>query len=305
MRLSNAEVYRIPSDFYARFAYNLQVLRMRWNSLTPREKVKSFTAGFFLVMSFSLMSAIFLKRMFFPDDDELPEVDYSAPDDLIAALPKKIWSTANNNKEDDGRENLYEQMSCAICLGDYEEGEELTVLPCNHSFHAECVTEWLHTRNKCPLCCSVLALERGEVCVQKPDAAEALGAVAYSYEPPTEIQLEVDEEEQQEEEDSEESGLLSNSRANNDEDGDGNTHNNNASSEVENDQGNDSDNENDNDSNEGENQNLSHVTLGESSRSRFAAVFSQFFGTTLGVQGTNANGVDIDDNELELPLLEQ
>jgi hypothetical protein len=33
--------------------------------------------------------------------------------------------------------------SCAICLSEYEEGEELRVLPCKHSFRRECIDAWI------------------------------------------------------------------------------------------------------------------------------------------------------------------
>lgn len=42
---------------------------------------------------------------------------------------------------------------CAICLGDYEEGEMVrVVLECDHSFHARCVDEWLRMSATCPVC---------------------------------------------------------------------------------------------------------------------------------------------------------
>ena len=42
--------------------------------------------------------------------------------------------------------------SCAICLSEYEEGEELRVLPCKHVFHRECIDEWLANDERCPTC---------------------------------------------------------------------------------------------------------------------------------------------------------
>jgi len=251
-------------------------------------------------MSLSLVTALFLRRIF-PDDDDLPAIDYSAPDDLIAALPKKVWSNSlKSNSDENSSENLYEQSSCAICLGDYEQGEELTVLPCNHTFHAECVTEWLHTRNKCPLCCSVLALESGEVCIQKPEPAASVG----SYEPPTEIQLEVDSEEVEgeDEEESEESNLLNSDATSIIETLLNSSHSDSNSGEVD-----DDNHDSDNDSDE---RIPNRVTLNESARSRFATVFSRFFGmNSVGDSSISSNGddaaADSEENEFELPLLEQ
>eukprot|EP00897_Mesotaenium_endlicherianum_P008743 jgi/Mesen1/7898/ME000420S07058 len=43
--------------------------------------------------------------------------------------------------------------SCAVCLGEYEEGEQLRKLPvCQHSFHVPCIDTWLQTHSTCPLC---------------------------------------------------------------------------------------------------------------------------------------------------------
>lgn len=41
---------------------------------------------------------------------------------------------------------------CSICLGEYEEGEKLVKLPCNHIYHEECVDSWTTNHIRCPLC---------------------------------------------------------------------------------------------------------------------------------------------------------
>lgn len=43
---------------------------------------------------------------------------------------------------------------CSICLGAFELGEMLICLPCDqkHSFHAQCIRQWLQRQNSCPLC---------------------------------------------------------------------------------------------------------------------------------------------------------
>lgn len=44
-------------------------------------------------------------------------------------------------------------LGCSICTEDFQKGEELRVLPCNHKFHPECVDPWLlNVSGTCPLC---------------------------------------------------------------------------------------------------------------------------------------------------------
>ena len=47
---------------------------------------------------------------------------------------------------------------CTICLCEFNDGELLTVLPCQHRFHEDCIGEWFCRSNACPNCkrsCSV------------------------------------------------------------------------------------------------------------------------------------------------------
>lgn len=46
-----------------------------------------------------------------------------------------------------------EDNTCAVCLYEFEEGDELRTLPeCLHSFHVPCIDMWLYSHPNCPIC---------------------------------------------------------------------------------------------------------------------------------------------------------
>ncbi|KAK7359323.1 hypothetical protein VNO77_01278 [Canavalia gladiata] len=46
-----------------------------------------------------------------------------------------------------------EDGTCAVCLGEFEEGEDVRTLPeCMHSFHVPCIDAWLYSHSSCPIC---------------------------------------------------------------------------------------------------------------------------------------------------------
>ena len=42
--------------------------------------------------------------------------------------------------------------NCIICLEQYEIGQRLIILPCDHEYHEQCIKTWLNEKNRCPLC---------------------------------------------------------------------------------------------------------------------------------------------------------
>ena len=49
--------------------------------------------------------------------------------------------------------NKYSGVTCSICLEEYSEGQTLASVPtCEHSFHEDCLKQWLDCREICPLC---------------------------------------------------------------------------------------------------------------------------------------------------------
>jgi hypothetical protein len=41
---------------------------------------------------------------------------------------------------------------CIVCLGDYEIGESMMILTCEHTYHRDCIMPWLKTNGQCPIC---------------------------------------------------------------------------------------------------------------------------------------------------------
>ncbi|XXG64637.1 hypothetical protein AAC387_Pa05g2533 [Persea americana] len=75
-----------------------------------------------------------------------------APESLVDSFPLKCHERPNLLLIEDDVEKCY------ICLGEYEQGDKIRVLPCHHEYHMLCVDKWLkEIHGVCPLC-------RGDVC---------------------------------------------------------------------------------------------------------------------------------------------
>lgn len=64
--------------------------------------------------------------------------------DSIASLRSIIYKTQN------GQNGSNE--TCVICRLDYEDADNLILLSCKHSYHSECITNWLQINKVCPVC---------------------------------------------------------------------------------------------------------------------------------------------------------
>lgn len=67
-----------------------------------------------------------------------------APQNAISRLPKK--AVDQSMMGDDGN------AECSICMDNVEVGMEVTMLPCNHWFHGQCIAAWLAQHGTCPHC---------------------------------------------------------------------------------------------------------------------------------------------------------
>ncbi|KAG4206218.1 hypothetical protein ERO13_A03G000009v2 [Gossypium hirsutum] len=74
-----------------------------------------------------------------------------APNEVVELLPVKIYNKSHKLHND-------EAGQCYICLLEYEEGDSMRILPCNHEFHRTCIDKWLKEVHRvCPIC-------RGDIC---------------------------------------------------------------------------------------------------------------------------------------------
>nr|KYP33712.1 RING-H2 finger protein ATL2G [Cajanus cajan] len=74
-----------------------------------------------------------------------------APNDVVESLPVKLYEKLHKHQEDGAQ--------CYICLVEYEDGDNMRVLPCHHEFHRTCIDKWLKEIHRvCPLC-------RGDICI--------------------------------------------------------------------------------------------------------------------------------------------
>lgn len=67
-----------------------------------------------------------------------------ASESAIHSLPKK--------KVDRQMMGTEGKAECSICMDAVELGTEVTLLPCTHWFHFDCIEAWLSQHNTCPHC---------------------------------------------------------------------------------------------------------------------------------------------------------
>lgn len=68
-------------------------------------------------------------------------------------------SVSQSDHQDEPDENIQDNdsdatqdISCPICLEDMLPQSKVRRLPCQHTFHAECIEEWVTKANRCPVC---------------------------------------------------------------------------------------------------------------------------------------------------------
>lgn len=83
-----------------------------------------------------------------PDDPSLQFHSQGLDSYIARSLP--IVQYRKNNEKDDSPGT---GTDCAVCLGEFEEGDWIKHLTnCSHFFHVSCIDIWFQTHSSCPLC---------------------------------------------------------------------------------------------------------------------------------------------------------
>lgn len=98
-----------------------------------------------------------------PPAGETGKMEAADPAD-IRALPSLIFSEGLLSARD---------MSCSVCLCEFEPGDRLRRLPCSHHFHKDCIDQWLLRSKKCPLCNG--AIDHAGCCAHEKRERAGLG----------------------------------------------------------------------------------------------------------------------------------
>jgi hypothetical protein len=75
--------------------------------------------------------------------------------DVGEGSSRPILSTVTHSEHEDMVPASIGRETCPICIVDFEEGDDIRVLPCEgkHCFHQECVDPWLlKLSSSCPIC---------------------------------------------------------------------------------------------------------------------------------------------------------
>lgn len=97
----------------------------------------------------SYVNQLYMNSAFGPGGDESTAAEMKALDEkrkarirgLLEQIPIDVY--VEGGKGD---------AECAICMGDFQQGDPIRFLPCMHAYHLQCIDDWLLRSFTCPSC---------------------------------------------------------------------------------------------------------------------------------------------------------
>lgn len=77
--------------------------------------------------------------------EQLRNPNRGVPPSKLSEIERKVFQRNANVAKG-------EEEKCPICITEFEDGEEIKNLPCNHMFHGNCIDTWLVQNSHCPIC---------------------------------------------------------------------------------------------------------------------------------------------------------
>jgi hypothetical protein len=109
------------------------------------------------ILTICKLMMIFLDKFYEPNSgssnaNRTKKVDKKLISNIIGFLRNMIATEANFTENED---------ACCICLDNLTHESKVTVLPChpNHCLHLSCISEWIETEQKCPICKATITLK--------------------------------------------------------------------------------------------------------------------------------------------------
>ncbi|THY09027.1 hypothetical protein D6D03_00590 [Aureobasidium pullulans] len=98
-----------------------------------------------------------IRRSVENDGTQETTLDEAAPRQSMASARSGIGAATGHTNPDvisgSAAPESAEALGCSICTDDFETGQDLRVLPCDHKFHPACIDPWLlNVSSTCPLC---------------------------------------------------------------------------------------------------------------------------------------------------------
>lgn len=110
------------------------------------EILSAFSTVFILFILLLIIRRIFISRLHqIIEVRRIVIVNENQTSNYSQIIKEELFTTENNTNTS--------HLSCAICLEDYRDNDNLGKLQCNHKFHYECIDNWFSNSNIiCPLC---------------------------------------------------------------------------------------------------------------------------------------------------------